>query len=200
MSFALFVVTTLLLAQHSSATTAPTLAGTWRSTPDEMPLSSAFDESVWGKNAKAIRTVEMIVRTGGDASLTVTRKVVDARGRTVLGSTSIEEAELSLGPVQNTTGVRSDLMVTVKKAERRYPDDPKGTFDLQGLQVTVTTFTDDAEMLEVRVDFPEGRGSFWEALRRGTRKPATAKPATTKPATTKPATTKPATTKPATTP
>jgi hypothetical protein len=172
MSFAVFVVTTLLLAQHPSGTTAPALNGTWRSTPDETPLSSTFDESVWGKNAKAIRT--------GDASLTVTRKVVDARGRTVVGSSSVEQAELMLGSVQNTTGVRSELMVTVKKAERRYPDDPKGTFDLQGLQVTVTTFSDDAEMLEVRVDFPEGRGSFWESLRRGTRKPATAKPATTK--------------------
>ena len=191
MSFAVFVVTTLLLAQHSSGTTAPALNGTWRSTPDETPLSSAFDESVWGKNAKAIRTVEMVVRAGGDASLTVTRKVVDARGRTVVGSSSIEEADLTLGAVQNTTGVRSELMVTVKKAERRYPDDPKGTFDLQGLQVTVTAFSDDAEMLEVRVDFPEGRGSFWESLRRGARKPATAKPATAKPATTKPAPTTP---------
>jgi hypothetical protein len=185
MSFAVFVVTTLLLAQHSSGTTA-SLNGAWRSTPDETPLSSAFDESVWGKNAKAIRTVEMVVRAGGDASLTITRKVVDARGRTVVGSSSVEAAELTLGSVQNTTGVRSDLMVTVKKAERRYPDDPKGTFDLQGLRVTVTTFSDDAEMLEVRVDFPEGRGSFWESLRRGARKPATAKPAATKPAPTTP--------------
>jgi hypothetical protein len=72
----------------------------------------------------------------------------------------------------------------VTKAERRYPDDPKGTFELEGLQVTVTTFKDDPGMLEVRVDFPEGRGSFWEALRRGTGKPATTKPATTKPTTT----------------
>lgn len=191
MSFAVFVVTTLLLAQHPSGTTAPALNGTWRSTPDETPLSSTFDESVWGKNAKAIRTVEMVVRAGGDASLTVTRKVVDARGRTVVGSSSVEEAELTLGSVQNTTGVRSELMVTVKKAERRYPDDPKGTFDLQGLQVTVTTFSDDAEMLEVRVDFPEGRGSFWESLRRGARKPATAKPASTKSPATKPAPTTP---------
>jgi hypothetical protein len=39
--------------------------------------------------------------------------------------------------------------------------------------VTVTTFTDDPETLEVRIDFPEGRGSFWEKLRRGTRKPTT---------------------------
>jgi hypothetical protein len=183
MSFSLFVVAMLLVPQQGSNTSA-SLSGTWRSAPDETPLSSAFDESVWGKNAKAIRTVEMVVRAGGDARVTVTRKVVDAHGRTVVGSTSIEEAELSLGAVQSATGVRSELAVTVKKAERRYPDDPKGTFDLEGLLVTVTTFKDDPGMLEVRVDFPEGRGSFWEALRRGTGKPATTKPATAKPATT----------------
>jgi hypothetical protein len=182
MSFSLFVVAMLLVSQQQGSTTsASALSGTWRSTPDETPLSSAFDESVWGKNAKAIRTVEMVVRAGGDARLTVTRKVVDARGRTVVGSSSIEEADLSLGAVQSTTGVRSELAVMVKKAERRYPDDPKGTFVLEGLRVTVTTFKDDPAMLEVRVDLPEGRGSFWEALRRGTGKPATTKPATTTP-------------------
>jgi hypothetical protein len=178
MSIPLFVVAMLLVSQQGS-TSASALSGTWRSAPDETPLSSAFDESVWGKNAKAIRTVEMVVRAGGDARLTVTRRVLDARGRTVVGSTSIEQADISLGAVQNTTGVRSELAVMVKKAERRYPDDPKGTFNLEGLQVTVTTFKDDPGMLEVRVDFPEGRGSFWEALRRGTGKPAATKPATT---------------------
>ena len=128
---------------------------------------------MWGKNAKAIRNVEMVVRPAGDAALTITKKVVDARGRTIPGSTSIDQAELSLGAVQSTTGVRSELAVTVRKAERRYPDEPKGTWTLDGLQVSVTTFTDDPGMLEVRVDFPEGRGSFWEALRRGTQKQST---------------------------
>jgi hypothetical protein len=173
MSLALFVATALLLSQPSPGTAASVPSGTWRSAPEETPLSTSFDESVWGKNAKAIRTVEMVVRSAGDATLTITRRVVDARGRTVVGSTSIEEADLSLGAVQTTTGVRSEHAVTVKKAERRYPDEPKGTWALEGLQVGVTTFTDDPGMLEVRVDFPEGRGSFWEALRRGTRKPST---------------------------
>ena len=69
MSFSLFVVAMLLVSQQQGSTTsASALSGTWRSTPDETPLSSAFDESVWGKNAKAIRTVEMVVRAGGDAS------------------------------------------------------------------------------------------------------------------------------------
>jgi hypothetical protein len=134
-----------------------------------MRLTSAFDESVWGKNAKSIRTVEMTVRQGGDATLTITRKVVDGRGRTVAGSTSIERADLSIGKVESTMGVRAEHTVTVKSAERRYPDEPAGTWTIDGLKVSVTTFTDDPGMLEVRVDFPEGRGSFWEALHRGGR-------------------------------
>ena len=59
------------------------LAGRWRSAPEEISLTTEFDESVWGKNAKSVRTVEMSVRSTGEATLTVTRKVVDARGRTV---------------------------------------------------------------------------------------------------------------------
>ena len=157
----------------ASAQAAPALTGTWRSATDETSLTSAFDESVWGKGAKAIRTVEMAVRAGGDATVTVTRRVADARGRTVVGSTSIERADVSLGAAKNTSGVRSELGVTVKKAERSYPDDKQSTWAIDGLQVSVTTFTDDPGTLEVRLDFPEGRGSFWEKLRRGGGKAST---------------------------
>ena len=100
------------------------LAGTWRSAPEELSLTTDFDESVWGKNAKSVRTVEMAVRANGEATLTVTRKVVDARGRTVKGSTSIEEARLVLGSARPTVADRSELAVDVTSAERRYPDDP----------------------------------------------------------------------------
>ena len=75
---------TLLLPAFSSAGTYP-LSGMWRSAPEETPLTTAFDESVWGNNAKSIRTVEMSVRPTGDATLRVTRRVVDAKGRTVPG-------------------------------------------------------------------------------------------------------------------
>ena len=156
-----------------SATGALALGGTWRSEVDETPLSSAYDESIWGKNAKAVRTVQMAVRPTGDATLTVTRKVIDGRGRTVAAATSIEHVDLILGAVERSTDVRSDLAVTVKRAERRYPDDPEGTWALDGLRVSVSTFPDNPRMLEVRVDTPEGRGSFWETLRRGTSKPST---------------------------
>ena len=56
--------------------------------------------------------------------------------------------------------------MTVKNAERRYPDDPKATWALEGLRVEVATFNDTPGEIEVRVDFPEGRGSFWEKLLR----------------------------------
>jgi hypothetical protein len=171
LSVTFFRVYGIDVATALAAQAPPALTGTWRSASDETSLTSAFDESVWGKGAKAIRTVEMVVRAGGDATVAVNRRVVDARGRTVAGSTSIERADVSLGAAKNTSGVRSELAVTVRKAERSYPDDKQATWTIDGLQVSVTTFTDDPGTLEVRLDFPEGRGSFWEKLRRGTGKP-----------------------------
>jgi hypothetical protein len=152
------------------ATTSHTaITGIWRSAAEETPMSSPFDESVWGKNAKAVRTVDMTIKSNGDATLTVTRKVLDARGREIKVATSIEHADVSIGAVQHSIDVRSDFAVAVKHAERRYPDDPKGTWTLEGLRVTVSTFADDPSRIEVRVDTPEGRGSFWETLRRAKR-------------------------------
>jgi hypothetical protein len=141
------------------------LRGTWRSATDEVPLTSAFEESVWGKGSKAVRVVQMTIQPSGDATLTVTRKVVDARGRTVDASTSVEHAELTLGAVQTATDVRSEFAVSVKHAERRYPDDPAATWTIDGLGVEIATRSDKPGAIEVRVDFPDGRGSFWEMLR-----------------------------------
>jgi len=156
----------------ADANDAATLSGIWRSAPDETPLASPYEESVWGKNAKAVRTVEMVVRSSGDAALTVTRKVLDARGRTVPASTSVENVDLVLGTAQRSIDVRSDLAVSVKRAERRYPDDPGGTWTLDGLTVSVSTFSDDPRKLEVRVDTPDGRDSFWATLRRSASRPS----------------------------
>jgi hypothetical protein len=142
------------------------LSGAWRSAPEDTPLSSSFDESVWGKNAISIRTVQMTVRPTGDATLTVNRKVVDGRGRTVPGSTSVEQVQMVLGPVEKSTEARCDLTVAVKQAVRRYPDDPGSTWPLVGLKVGVVTFADDPGAVEIRIDTPEGSGSFWETLRR----------------------------------
>jgi|SRR5688572_3076328 len=165
-----FALPALTGAAMPPATTSHTaITGTWRSAAEETPMGSPFDESVWGKGAKAVRTVDMTIKSNGDATLTVTRKILDARRREIKVATSIEHADVSIGAVQHSIDVRSDFAVTVKHAERRYPDDPAGTWTLDGLRVTVSTFADDPSRIEVRVDTPEGRGSFWETLRRAKR-------------------------------
>jgi hypothetical protein len=163
----------LNLAPSNTAIVARALTGTWRSAVEETALSSSFDESVWGKNARSIRVVEMTVKPTGDATLTVTRRILDARVREITAATSIEYAEVTIGSLTHSIDVRSDLAATVKRAERRYPDDPKGAWPLEGMKVIVSTFADDPSRIEVRLDTPEGRGSFWETLRRGTRTTST---------------------------
>ena len=151
----------------------PALAGTWKSAVDEMRLTSAFDESVWGKDAKSTRTVELTVQPTGQGKLKITRRVVDAKGRAVPGSTSIEEAAIEIGGSRNTISTRIEHDVKVMSAVRTYPDDPGQKWDLSGLKVEVVTFQDgDGSSLEVRFDTPEGGGSFWETLRRQGRTPS----------------------------
>ncbi len=157
---------TLLLLSPAAAAASTSLSGTWRSASEAMPLTTAFDESVWGKNAKSIRTVQMVIEPTGEATLTIVRKVVDARGRMVRGTTSLEHVEVVLGAAETVNGIRSELPATVKNAERRYPDDPEATWILEDLRVTLATFNEKPDEIEVRVDFPAGRGSFWEMLRR----------------------------------
>jgi hypothetical protein len=146
---------------------ASALAGTWKSAAEEMRLSSAFDESVWGPNAKSVRTVELRIQPSGAGTLTITKKVVDARGRTVAASTSVEEATLSIGGSRPGVSTRVEHDVTVVSAVRTYPDDPGYKWELEGLRVKIVTFADEGgNTLEVRVDTPDGRGSFWETLQR----------------------------------
>ena len=64
-----------------------------------------------------------MIRESGPGALTITRKVVDGRGRTVAASTSIEEAQIQIGEAQKTIAGRVEHDVKVLKAERRYPDD-----------------------------------------------------------------------------
>jgi hypothetical protein len=139
-----------------------------------MKLTSDFDKSVWGPNATSVRTVELIVRAGNEATLRVTKKVLDAKGRVVPASTWIEEAQLRIGEATPGPADRIEHQVTVASAVRLFPDDPNYKWAIDGLRVRVVTFTDrDGNTLEVRYDTPEGRGSFWETLRRAG---ATAKP------------------------
>ena len=159
---AFFMIAASTLAGQAPAA----MAGRWESTPEELKLSSDFDRSVWGPDATSIRSVLLVVRPPGDATLTVTRKVVDRRGRTVAGSVSIEEAKLRIGAPRPSVATRLEHDVQVIEAERKYPDDPGSRFPLEGLVVRVTTFADNGETLEIRVEPPEGRGAFWESLHR----------------------------------
>src|SRR5688500_3694244 len=143
------------------------IVGSWKSAPDRIKLTTDFDKSVWGPDATSERIVDLTIRASGEGTMTVTRRVIDARGRTVPASTSIEEARLRIGARQEPAATRIEHAVTVVAAERRYPDDPGYKWPIEGLKVKVVTFTDDkGRTLEVRFDTPEGTGSFWETLTR----------------------------------
>lgn len=142
-------------------------AGTWVSAPYELPLRTDFDRSVWGPDATSVRQVQLVLASSGAGTLTVNRKVTDGTGATVKASTSIEEATITVGGPTDTAHGRTSHAVTVVSAERRYPDDPAYRWPLDGLKVTVTALErDGAPALEVRFDTPEGRGSFWEILKK----------------------------------
>lgn len=151
----------------AAARTPASLAGTWVAAPFETRLATDFDVSVWGPNASSVRTVELTLSASGEGTLRVTTKVVDGRRRTVSASTSVEEARITVGAPAAPVDGRTDYAVTVTRAERRYPDDPGNAWPLDGLKVRVSSLGNTpASPLEIRLETPEGRGSFWETLRR----------------------------------
>ena len=170
MRIQLITATAVLLLSAAGATAQtvnPSLVGSWKSAPDQLKLTSDFDKSVWGADASSVRTVDLVVRPSGEATLKVTKKVVDARGRTVPASTWVEESHLTLGGAQPAVAARVEHDTRVASAVRLFPDDPNYKWDLDGLRVKVVTFTDgDGNAIEIRYDTPEGKGSFWETLRR----------------------------------
>ena len=170
-SIVTLVVVSLWSVGAVAQTPATSLAGTWKSKPNERPLNSEFDRSVWGPNAVSVRVVELVIRPPGDGTLTVTTRVLDARKRPVPGSTAIEAVKLSVGGPQEKVGARTDHAVNVMSAERRYPDDPGHPWPLDGLRVRLTTLDDAPASIDMRFDTPEGRGSFWETLERQTAQP-----------------------------
>jgi len=172
MRIQLIAAAAVILLSAAGATAQPgaesALIGTWKSVPDELKLTTDFDKSVWGANATSIRTVELVVRTQTEATLRVVKKVVNAKRQTVPASTWIEEAELQLGSSAPGVADRIEHEVTVTRAVRLFPDDPNYKWPLDGLKVKVVTFTDrDPNTLEVRYDTADGKGSFWETLKRG---------------------------------
>ena len=164
-----------LVATSSTAKTldlSTALVGTWKSAPDEMKLTSDFDKSVWGANATSVRTLELTVRPGGEGTLRLTKRVVDGKGRVIPASTWIEEAQLEVGGATPGAAARVEHQTTVVKAVRLFADDPRDRWPLDGLRVTLVTFQDgDGDSIEIRYDTPDGRGSFWETLRRQRRTP-----------------------------
>jgi hypothetical protein len=156
----------------TSKSSAPELTGTWTSAPNETPLSTDFDRSVWGPNARSVRDVQLRLDAAGQGTLTVTKRVLDAKNNTVAGSASVEEARLMVGGLQKGTGPRAEYAVTVQSAERRYPDDKEYKWPIEGLRVRITAIEGADGTIEIRYDTPEGRGSFWETLRRQGRRPA----------------------------
>jgi hypothetical protein len=157
---------------HESSVS-PKLVGSWKSAAERLKLSTDFDKSVWGPNASSVRMVDLTIGASGASTLRVTRRVVDARGRTAPGSTSVEEAQLRIGPPKQTRASRVDHAVAVVQAERTYPDDPSARWPIDGLRVQVVTVENsDGNTLELRFETPEGTGSFWETLRREVRRPS----------------------------
>jgi hypothetical protein len=142
------------------------LIGTWKATTDRFPLTGEFDEKVWGRNAVSVRDVTLVVKSNGDATLSITRKVLDARGRAVPGSPSIEQADLVIGEAKPGLSTRVDHGVRVVKAERQYPDNPGDRWSLDNLTVNITSFSDAPNSLEVRFEPADGQGSFSEQLLR----------------------------------
>ena len=148
----------------------PALAGTWKSAADTIKLTSDFDKSVWGNNASSVRTVELSVKPSGEATLRVIKKVVDGKGKVVPASTWIEEAQLQIGASTPGIATRVEHDTKVLSAVRLFPDDPNYKWSLDALKVKIVTFEDgDNNTLEIRYDTPEGKGSFWETLKRSNR-------------------------------
>ena len=163
-------------ADDESGSTSPvpvtaSLIGTWKARTDRFPLSGDFNEKVWGRNAASVRDVTLVVKSNGDAALTIARRVLDARGRVVPGSASVEEADVVIGEARPGPTARVDHDVRVTKAERRYPDNPGDRWPLENLRVGVVSFTDTPGTVEVRFEPADGQGAFSESLTRTTTRP-----------------------------
>jgi hypothetical protein len=97
----------------------------------------------------------------------VTKKVLDGKGRTVPASTWVEEVKMVLGDAQPGIASRVQHDTRVTSAVRLFPDDKDYRWEIEGLRVQVVSFTDrDNDAIEIRYDTAEGRGSFWETLKR----------------------------------
>ncbi len=144
------------------------MAGQWRAAPFELTLTSDYQESVYGPGARSVRQVDLTIRPSGEGTFTVVSSIRDRRGRTVPGTRQIEEVRFTVGDLQRETGHQPRYTSRIERAERRYPDDPAYSFPLEGAKLEFFVPEGTERTLDVRFDTPEGRGSFWETLRRAT--------------------------------
>jgi hypothetical protein len=140
------------------------LSGVWNAEPMKVPLNSAVDVSVWGADASSLRKVQLTIRPSGEGTIKVTRSVVDGHGRTKADTVSVEEAELRLRAPDTVDASRIEPVVDVIKPERRYLDDPKNYWPLDGLVVKLIATDLDHDRINLQFDLPDGRGSFGETL------------------------------------
>jgi hypothetical protein len=159
-------------AQNQSGSIVDRLVGSWTAEPSEVRLSTDLDISVWGPNASSVRVVELTIQPSGEGHIKVTRSVVDGRGRTKRGSVSVEEAQLLVRAPETSEPNRVELIVDVMHPERRYLDDPKDRWPLDGLKVKLVATDLDHNRLNLHFDLPDGRGSFGETLVRRAARPA----------------------------
>jgi len=142
------------------------IAGRWTASPFDVELNSDFHRSVYGAGARSVRLVSLTIRPTGEGTFTVTSSVRDRSGRTVPGTREVEEVRFTVGDLTREPGYQPHYTGRIVRAERRYPDDPGSTVQLDGAKLDLFVPDSKAGALNVRFDTPEGRGSFWETLRR----------------------------------
>jgi hypothetical protein len=142
------------------------MAGRWTASPFDVELDSELHRSVYGAGARSVRLVDLTIRPTGEGTFTVTTSVRDRSGRTVRGTREIEEVRFRVGELTREPGYQPHYTSRIEHAERRYPDDPSSTFPFEGAKLDLFVPDGKTSTLSLRFDTPEGRGSFWETLRR----------------------------------
>jgi hypothetical protein len=166
-----FWPSTFLYAQASATAASPdtahfpkSMVGRWRAQPDRTPLS---DDSAWGARATAVRLTEMRIGETGEGSVTVTRSVVNAAGRTLPGSRTVDTADFVLGAEEQPLGLLPRYTTRIMSAERRLAGPPAVTTTIDMLQVQIyPPDTDAPDSLRLSFSVWDGDGSFSTTLQR----------------------------------
>jgi hypothetical protein len=104
--------------------------------------------------------------------------VIDRRGRIVAGTREVQHLEFEIGDLVAEPGRRPYYRTRVVRAERRFPEPPASTFSLDGASLDLYEPESKGGAIEVRFETADGRGSFWETMRRAPAAPGAAVGAT----------------------